>query len=126
MDQITLEDALTQIIEVLRQRLNAAPFLITGPNAQLIALAQKDPLFSEALRASALNVPDGISVVLASKLLGRNMPMRVPGGELMESLCRKAAQHGLSVFFLGGFPGAADMTSFQFKRLYPSLSNAGA
>jgi N-acetylglucosaminyldiphosphoundecaprenol N-acetyl-beta-D-mannosaminyltransferase len=126
VDQITLEDASTQIIEVIRQRLNAAPFLIMGPNAQLITLAQKDLLFSEALRASALNVPDGISVVLASKLLGRRVPMRVPGGELMESLCRKAAQHGLSVFFLGGLPGAAAMTSFQFQRRYPALSISGA
>ena len=30
VDQITLEDASTQIVEVLRQRLNAAPFLIMG------------------------------------------------------------------------------------------------
>jgi N-acetylglucosaminyldiphosphoundecaprenol N-acetyl-beta-D-mannosaminyltransferase len=126
VDRITLEDASTQIIDALRRRPATAPFLIMGPNAHLITLAQKDRRFSEALHASALNVPDGISVVLASKILGGKIPTRVPGGELMEALCLKAAQHRLSVFFLGGLPSAAAMTSRQFQRRFPALSIAGA
>jgi N-acetylglucosaminyldiphosphoundecaprenol N-acetyl-beta-D-mannosaminyltransferase len=126
VDRITLEDASTQIIDALRQHLTPAPFLIMGPNAQLITLAQKDRRFADALHASALNIPDGISVVLASKILGGNISARVTGGDLIESLCLRAARHNLSVFFLGGLPGAAAMTSIQLQRRYPALSVAGA
>ena len=123
---LTSEEASKQIVDALRQRTSAAPFLIMGPNAQLITLAQKDPRFSEALHASALNIPDGISVVIASRILGGNISERVPGGELMESLCLAAARYGLSVFFLGGLPEAAVLTSQRFQRRYPALSIAGA
>lgn len=126
VDRITLEDASTQIIDALRRRPATAPFLIMGPNAHLITLAQKNQRFNEALHASALNVPDGISVVLASRILGGKIHTRVPGGELMEALCLRAAQHSLSVFFLGGLPSAAAMTSRQFQRRFPALSIVGA
>lgn len=126
VDNVTLEDASAQIIAALRQRSARTPFLIMGPNAQLVTLAQKDLRLFEALRASALNVPDGISVVHASRFLGSKIAARAPGGELMEYLCRAASLHGLSVFFLGGLPGAAEKACLQLVRRYPSLPVAGA
>lgn len=126
VDCIALEDAATHIITALRQPSAMAPFLIMGPNAQLITLAQKDHRLFDALLASALNVPDGISTVLASRFLGSKIDTRAPGGELMELLCCDAAQHGLSVFFLGGLPEAASLASIRLQRRYPGLSIAGA
>ena len=121
-----MEQASALIVDALRERTEASPFLIMGPNAQLITLAQRDKRFFEALQASAMNVPDGISVVLASKILGNKIHARVPGGELMESLCREAAHHGLSIFLLGGLPGAAIGASKQLQRRYPALSVVGS
>jgi len=126
VDCITLENAAKHIITALRQPSIIAPFLIMGPNAQLITLAQKDPRLYNALLAAALNVPDGISVVLASRLLGNKIDARAPGGELMELLCRDAAMHGLSAFFLGGLPEAASGAALQLQRRYPGLYVAGA
>ena len=123
---LTIEEASTQIVDALRHRTTAEPFLVMGPNAQLITLAQKDLRFYEALQASALNTPDGISVVIASRILGGNISERVTGGDLMESLCRGAARHGLSVFFLGGLPEAAALAAQRLQRRYPALSIAGA
>ena len=124
--RLRIEETSARIVDALRHRTSAAPFLIMGPNAQLITLAQKDPRFSEALHASALNIPDGISIVIASRILGGNISARVTGGDLMESLCLGAARHGLSVFFLGGLPEAAALTAQRFQRRYPALSIAGA
>ena len=36
-------------------------------------------------------MPDGISVVMASRILGAPIPERVTGGDLMERLCAEAA-----------------------------------
>ncbi|HLH33074.1 MAG TPA: WecB/TagA/CpsF family glycosyltransferase [Alloacidobacterium sp.] len=125
VDRITLEDAAARIASAVRRRSSGAPLLIMGPNAHLITVAQRDARFFHALNASSLNVPDGISVVLASRLLGRKISHRAPGGELMERLCEEAARSGLSVFFLGGLPGAALYASCRLQRRYPALSVAG-
>lgn len=126
VDRITLGEAVPQIAAALHKRSVGPPFLIMGPNAHLVTLAQRDARFFNALLASSLNVPDGISVVLASKILGRRIFERVPGGEVMERLCLEAAQLELRVFFLGGLPGAAVQASLQLQLRYPTLSVAGA
>ena len=101
------------------------PLLIMGPNAQLVTLAARQPRFAEALRSADLCVPDGISIVLAARLLGQPVPERVPGGELMERLCLESARHGLSVFFLGGLPGAAEGAARRFASRSPGFRLAG-
>jgi N-acetylglucosaminyldiphosphoundecaprenol N-acetyl-beta-D-mannosaminyltransferase len=113
------------IREQPRKSASVTPLLITGPNAHLVTLAAGNPRFARALRAAHLSVPDGISVVLASRLLGAPVPERVPGGELMERLCAECAHTGVSVFFLGGLPGAADLAARNLARRYPALQVAG-
>ena len=126
IDRVTLDEAATQVIARLKARQQSAdPLLIMGPNAQLITLAARNPLFMRALRAAGLSVPDGISVVLASRWLGQPVPERVTGGDLMERLCIQSARYGLSVFFLGGLPDAAERTARKFERLYPGFRTAG-
>lgn len=126
IDRVTLDEAATQVIARLKARQQSAdPLLIMGPNAQLITLAARNPLFMRALRAAGLSVPDGISVVLASRWLGQPVPERVTGGDLMERLCIESARYGLSVFFLGGLPDAAERTARKFERLYPGFRTAG-
>lgn len=125
VDRISIECATAWVIHALKFRNSAEPLLIMGPNAQLVALAARDPRFSAALRSSNLAIPDGISVVIAAKLLNRPVPERVPGGELMERLCIEAARNNLSVFFLGGLPGAAQETARKFERLYSGFRVAG-
>ena len=125
IDRLTMDEAATAVLDGLRNSFGKAPILIMGPNAQLITLAQNDIRFYQALRASSLNVPDGISIVLASRLLGQKIPERVPGGELMERLCREAADHQLSIFLLGGLPGAAVEAALRLQARYPALSIAG-
>jgi N-acetylglucosaminyldiphosphoundecaprenol N-acetyl-beta-D-mannosaminyltransferase len=125
IDRMTLDEAATSVIRILKARAGGEPLLIMGPNAQLITLAAKEPRFAQALRAAWLSVPDGVSVVFASRMLGQAVPERVTGGDLMERLCVESAKHGLSVFFLGGLPGAAELTARKFERLHPEFHTAG-
>ena len=125
IDRVTLEYAVAWVLQALKNRERRRPFLIVGPNAQLVTLAACLPRFASALRCASLSVPDGISIVLAARLLGRPLPERVTGGDLMERLCLEAARHNLSVFFLGGLPGAAEMTARKFERHNPGFRTAG-
>ena len=125
IDRVTLDYAVAWVLQALKNRERHKPLLIVGPNAQLVTLAARLPRFAAALHCASLSVPDGISIVLATRLLGRPLPERVTGGDLMERLCVEAARHNLSVFFLGGLPGAAEMTARKFERLNPGFRTAG-
>jgi N-acetylglucosaminyldiphosphoundecaprenol N-acetyl-beta-D-mannosaminyltransferase len=125
IDRISMAYAATWVVHALKHRLSHSPLLIMGPNAHLVTLAARDTRFAEALQAAHLCVPDGISVVFASRLLGQPIPERVTGGDLMERLCAEAARHGFSVFFLGGLPGAAKTAAINLQRRYPAFRVAG-
>lgn len=121
VDRLAMNDAVEWVVHALKHRSHNAPIQIMGPNAQLVSLAESNEKFAEALQAAHLCVPDGISIVLASRLLGKPVPERVTGGELMEQLCAASARHGFSVFFLGGLPGAAATAAAQLQQRYPGL-----
>jgi N-acetylglucosaminyldiphosphoundecaprenol N-acetyl-beta-D-mannosaminyltransferase len=90
-----------------------------------VNLAERDDRFAEAMQAADLSVPDGISVVMASRLLGVPIPERVTGGDLMERMCAEAAHYGLRMYFLGGLPGAATMAAHNLRMRYPGLRVCG-
>lgn len=125
IDRISMDYAVTWIVHALRHQVSPSPLLVMGPNAQLVSLASRNSRFAQALQAAHLSIPDGISVVAASRLLGMPIPERVTGGDLMERLCAEAARHSLSVFFLGGLPGAAEGAAANLTRRYPALQVAG-
>jgi len=125
VDRISMDYAAILLVEALLHRADLPTLTVVGPNAQLVTLAQKDDLFAEALQRADLAVPDGMSVVMASRLLHLPIPERVTGGDLMERMCAESAHYGFRVFFLGGLPGAAEMAAFNLRRRYPGLNICG-
>ena len=125
VDRISWEYAAILVTEALLHRGQLPPLVIVGPNAHLVTLAERDPLFAEAMQAADLAVPDGISVVMASHILGAPIPERVAGGDLMQRLCAEAARFGFRVFFLGGLPGAARMAAISLRARFPGLNICG-
>ncbi len=128
VDAVDLRSATEWLLQALQQRHAEqvwTPLQVMGPNAFLVSLAAKNPDFAEALRQAALCLPDGMSVVWGARLLGQRIPERVPGGEFMERMCALCAEHGLSVYFLGGLPGAAEGAAQALQQRYPGLVIAG-
>lgn len=125
IDRISMDYAAVLITEALLHRGQSPPLKIVGPNAQLVTLARHNPRFAVAMQAADLAVPDGISVVMAARLLGVPVPERVPGGDLMERMCAEAAHYGFRLFFLGGLPGAAVMATWNLEQRYPGLRICG-
>ncbi len=128
VDAVDLRGSAEWLLEALQQRHAEAawtPLQVMGPNAFLVSLAAKNPAFAQALRGAALCLPDGMSVVWGARLLGQRIPERVPGGEFMERMCALCAEHGLSVYFLGGLPSAAEGAAKALRERYPGLVIAG-
>ncbi len=128
VDAVALEPAAQWLLEELQNhRISPGlePVQVMGPNAFLVTLARTNHNFAAALRQASLCLADGMSVVWGARLLGTPMPERVPGGEFMERMCALCAASGLSVYFLGGLPGAAEGAARALAERYPGLRIAG-
>lgn len=128
VDAVPLEEAAQWLLRELLQihtSERTTPLQVMGPNAYLVTLAAKNRSFAEALNGAALCLADGISVVWGARLLGGRVPERVPGGEFMERMCALCAEHGLSMYFLGGLPGAAEGAARALTSRYPGLQVVG-
>ena len=129
VDAVSLETGAQWLLEALKDRKHGAgrrfPLQVMGPNAFLVTLASRNPIFAKALHRADLCLADGMSVVWGGRLLGVRIPERVPGGDFMEKMCMLCAGHGLSVYFLGGLPGAAEGAAAALTARYPGLRVAG-
>jgi N-acetylglucosaminyldiphosphoundecaprenol N-acetyl-beta-D-mannosaminyltransferase len=70
-------------------------------NAAILCMMRRDSELKKACIAGDLILPDGMSVVWASRLLGGPFPERVSGVDLMARLVSEAAERQLSAYFLG-------------------------
>lgn len=128
IDSVNLDMASSWLLRALQARHMQplqVPLQIMGPNAYLVTLAGRNRHFAKALQSASLCLPDGMSVVWAARLLGTPIPERVPGGEFMERMGALCAEHGLSMYLLGGLPGAAEGAARTLISRYPGLQIAG-
>lgn len=94
-------------------------------NLEILRQCTKDPALMELINEADVRVPDGITLVWASKLLGDPLRERVTGSDLIYSMSEMAAQEGYSIFLLGGDDGVAEKASAELQRRYPGLKVAG-
>lgn len=99
--------------------------MIATANAQFAQIARIDPRFNALLQQAEIVVADGMSIVVASRLLGRPLPERIAGVDLVIEICREAATTGLSVYLLGGRPCTAAKTAEKMRSMLPTLKIAG-
>jgi N-acetylglucosaminyldiphosphoundecaprenol N-acetyl-beta-D-mannosaminyltransferase len=93
-------------------------------NPLMILAAEKDSDLRTAFDAADLVVPDGAGLVFAAAVKGKRLS-RVPGIELMERLCARAAEKGWRVHFLGAAPGVAEEASRVLSARFPGLTVCG-
>jgi N-acetylglucosaminyldiphosphoundecaprenol N-acetyl-beta-D-mannosaminyltransferase len=94
-------------------------------NAAKVVAAQRDSRLRDALLAADIVTADGMSVVWASRLLGRPLKDRVTGIDLFARLVGHAADRGWSVYFLGARDDSVAGVAGRFEQKYPGLNVAG-
>ncbi|NJN87373.1 MAG: WecB/TagA/CpsF family glycosyltransferase [Leptolyngbyaceae cyanobacterium SL_7_1] len=117
----------SQVVEKIVQAAKApegSTYVVT-PNAHHVVMLQKNAHFREIYQNAFLVVPDGVSLLWASKILGTPLQGRVNGTDLFEELSAVAAKENLNVFLLGGRPGAAESAARTLQVRHPTLSIVG-
>lgn len=112
-----------KILEYITRSLvyGAKKSYIVTPNPELLVMADKDVEYKKVLNEAELALPDGIGVILASKILGKHLKQRIPGVDLVENLCRHVAKQPITVGFLGSKPGVAVKVGECLQKRYPGL-----
>ncbi len=98
---------------------------VVTPNLDIIRRCTRDLGFATLVSESDLVVPDGMPLILASKIQGTPLPARIAGSDLISSLSAAAADAGRSIFLLGGSPGSAEGAAKVLQARSPKLVVAG-
>ncbi|SDO57560.1 WecB/TagA/CpsF family glycosyltransferase [Halobacillus aidingensis] len=98
---------------------------IVAINPEKILQAQKDADLLHLLNTATYQIPDGVGILIASRMTGGTIRERVTGIDMLLALCEQASLHGKSVFLYGAKPGVAEKASHRLKEMYPDLKIAG-
>lgn len=99
-------------------------FICANPHS--LEIAGTDAAFNTAIRNADLVVPDGIGVVIASKILGGSIRERITGMDiflgLSEALNKKS---GYRYFFLGSTENNLSVITSKMKTDFPNIAVTG-
>jgi len=117
IDVVTFAGALDGIEAMVLAGNGGAVFT---PNVDHVVKAERDPAFRAAYAAADLSLVDGTPLVWASRLLGRPLPGKISGSDLVVPLARRAATRGWRIYLLGGAPGDAERAAEVLTRVHGS------
>ena len=95
------------------------------PNPIMLENAVRDSDLRAALLRAEMNLPDGVGVVLAGRLLGERVVERISGVDMAAKVLALAAGRGYRVFCLGGEKGVAQTAAKRAVARLPWLGVCG-
>lgn len=122
VDNLTESETVAAIDEMISR---GGPHFMAVVNAAKIVEASRNERLSRVLQKADIVTADGMSVVWASRLLGRPLKERVTGIDIFERLVSHAAGRGLGVYFLGAREESVSKVVSRFKAEHPGLVVAG-
>lgn len=99
---------------------------IVVSNAYDVVAGKKDERIRNAVNASSLSIPDGISLVLFARLNGRAIKKRAYGPDLMLDFLKLAEIKGYYSFFYGTTQDTLKSLIINLKLRFPALKVAGS
>lgn len=123
VDDVTYAEALAILRAAIEQR---QPHVVTTPNPEFVMLARRDAEFRAVLNRAALNIPDGIGLLLAARLAGDTVRQHVQGTDLVLQLAADCARRNDRWFLLGGLGDVSARAGAALRRAHPGLVVAGA
>lgn len=122
---LTMSEAVEHLKGRIREQSLDCRFVVT-PNVDHLVLLESNQSLREAYAEADLVLADGHPLIWASRLLGRPLPERVAGSDLVPSLFAAVGPtESLRVFLLGAAPGVADRAAAAIQRRWPRVQVVG-
>ena len=121
-----VNNSMDELVNEVHSRILLAQktFIVTA-NPEIITYAQSNPDYEKVLKRSNYIIPDGVGIILASKILGQHLHERLTGFDLMSRLLELSNKKKYKVYLLGTKPDIIDMTASNIKKAFPHIEIAG-
>lgn len=90
-------------------------------NQYSYVIAERDPVFKEALMSSDILLPDGVGIVAAALLIKNKSIRKIAGADLHKYLLLELSKVGGRCFYLGSSQNTLDKIKKQLKNEYPNI-----
>lgn len=120
---ITRKDDLFEMVKADIR--NGRQKFIVAVNPEKILKARKDKKLMDLLNSADYQIPDGVGLVVASRLRAGQIRGRITGIDTMEGLCAEAASCGFCVFLYGAKPGVAQKAKTVLEQRHPGITIVG-
>jgi N-acetylglucosaminyldiphosphoundecaprenol N-acetyl-beta-D-mannosaminyltransferase len=126
IDRLDMHGAVARVFAWLDAPQDGCRYVVT-PNVDHTVLLTESAALREVYADAPLVLADGWPVVLAARLLGKRLPERVAGSDLVPALCDAAQADGrpLRMFLLGAMPGVGERAKANIERRWPSVQVTG-
>lgn len=94
-------------------------------NPEMVMIAKRNSNFKITLNNSHLSLPDGVGIILASRILGNKIKERLAGVDAFNKIIEFANDRGLKTFLLGAAPGVAEIARDNLIKKFPQLQIVG-
>lgn len=122
VDNLSMQETVEEVEKFI---LKKKPLHLIGVNADKVNVLKKNPRLRQIVNDCDIINADGISIVWASKKLGKPLKERVAGIDLMMELLKLAEDKGYKVYFLGAKQQVIEKTIDVVEQRYPKLKIVG-
>ncbi len=122
IDAIAPAEAVEILLRYLKDENN---HIVITPNPEMVMAAQNDKDFMNILNKAELVIPDGIGIVIASKLNKVKIKERVTGCDLTQALFDRIKDSDYKVYLFGGKPGVCQLAAKKLEAKYKGLKIVG-
>ncbi|HQU45082.1 MAG TPA: WecB/TagA/CpsF family glycosyltransferase, partial [Pirellulales bacterium] len=126
IDALRMEQAVARLLVWIQSPLDRCRYVVT-PNVDHVVLYQGCGELRQAYAEADMVLADGAPVVAVSRLIGRALPERVAGSDLVPRLFDEAVwqRRNLRVFLLGGVPGVGRRAAERIASSWPGIEVVG-
>ena len=98
---------------------------IVNINPEIAMENYKNMAMKQIFNQQKYQIPDGIGILLAAKLKGKEIKERITGIDLMNYICEKSVEYNAKIFIYGAKPGVAEKAKKELENTYPKIQIAG-
>ena len=119
---LSYEEILADVEERMKQNKKST---IIAVNPEKVMAAEKNAQLRELINNSTYGIPDGVGILLASKLKKGSITSRVTGVDMMDRLLQFAAEKGYRVFLYGAKEEVVSVAKQKIEEKYPKINISG-
>lgn len=120
----SIDVCVAEITSWIQQQMKAKYFVCANPHS--LEIARLDPFFDQAIKNADLITPDGIGIVIASRISHGKIRERITGNDIFCGLSDRLNQErGYRYYFLGSTENVLDGIQQKMHKDYPNIAVVG-